>query len=215
MFSHREYVTSTMRLHEPDGFANREPTSRRIVRTQLVSLGPHHEWSGDGHDKLSSIGLPIWGIRDVFSGKWLGLWVVPSNRHKKAVAYLYLDLVETSGGGNHPHNHPAWNSSSFKGMPIQMTTDCGSETVEVFGLGNALRYVLWSCLDVRTVEALYREIFSPDLPIDELPAHRFLRSVNNITVERGWLQLRVRWGDNVKIFWDAGIGIYNPANPKQ
>jgi hypothetical protein len=87
-----------MRLHDPDGFKNREPMSKRIVRSQLVSLGPHHEWSGDGHDKLASIGFPIWGIRDKFSGKWLGLWVVPNNRLKDVVAYLYLSLIEELGG---------------------------------------------------------------------------------------------------------------------
>jgi hypothetical protein len=56
-------------------------------------LGPHHEWSGDGHDKLAQIGFPIWGIRDKWSGKWLGLWVVPNNRLKLVIAYLYLRLI--------------------------------------------------------------------------------------------------------------------------
>ena len=56
--------------------------------------------SGDGHDKLASIGFPIWGIRDKFSGKWLGLWVVPNNRLKDVVAYLYLSLIKELGGEN-------------------------------------------------------------------------------------------------------------------
>lgn len=87
-----------MRLHDPDGFERREPGARKTHRVALVSLGPHHEWSGDGHDKLSAIGFPIWGLRDKWSGKWLGLWVVPNNRFKMSIAYLYLLLVYELGG---------------------------------------------------------------------------------------------------------------------
>ena len=121
----RDFVTAEMRQHDPAGFEIRDPTAKKISRQPLVALGPHHEWSGDGHDKLSRIGFPIWGIRDKWSGKWLGLWVVPNNRLKTAIAYLYLTTIESVGG-----------------MPLQTTTDCGSKTTQVFGLGNALRYVI-------------------------------------------------------------------------
>jgi hypothetical protein len=88
-----------MRAHDPDGFATRDPLAgRKVFRVPLVSLGPHHEWSADGHDKLSNLGFPIWGIRDKWSGKWLGLWVVPNNRLKAAIGYLYLSLVKKLGG---------------------------------------------------------------------------------------------------------------------
>lgn len=114
-----------MHLHDDAGFSIREPAAKKVHRSVLTSLGPHHEWSGDGHDKLAGIGFPIWGVRDKWSSKWLGLWVVPNNRLKKAVALLFLQLIKEQGG-----------------MPLQMSTDCGSETTEVFGLANALRYVL-------------------------------------------------------------------------
>lgn len=87
-----------MRRHEPDGFAQREPSRKKTSRQPLVSLGPHYQWSGDGHDKLSKIGFPIWAIRDQWSGKWLGMWVVPNNRLKTTIAYLYLSLVYEIGG---------------------------------------------------------------------------------------------------------------------
>ncbi|KAJ4492555.1 hypothetical protein C8J55DRAFT_533549 [Lentinula edodes] len=154
----RLYVENTMRAQDPEGFH------------VLICIGPHQEWSGDGHDKLAGIGFPIWGVRDVWSGKWLGLWVVPNNRLKDSIAYLFLKLVHEYGG-----------------IPVQMTTDCGSELVSVYGFANALR-----------------EAFVSDLPIEELAAHRFLQSIHNITIERGWLPLRLEWGENVKIFWDAG-----------
>ncbi|SRR6266481_2086425 len=94
----RDYVEMEMRLQDPEGFALRDPTAKKKHHVPLVVLGPHYEWSGDGHDKLSAIGYPIWGIRDVWSGKWLGLWVLPNNRLKLAIAYLYLSLVEELGG---------------------------------------------------------------------------------------------------------------------
>ncbi|KIK73679.1 hypothetical protein PAXRUDRAFT_177767, partial [Paxillus rubicundulus Ve08.2h10] len=146
-----------------------------------VSLGPHHEWSGDGHGKLTAIGFPIWAVRDVFSGKWLGMWVLPNNRCGASIAYLYLSLV-----------------SRYSGMPLPTTTDCGSETTQVYGFVNALR-----------------EHFSPHISTDELPAHWFLQSVNNITIECGWLQLRLQWGDNIKVFWEAGCDVYNDMDLRQ
>ncbi|GJJ07921.1 hypothetical protein Clacol_002127 [Clathrus columnatus] len=123
-------------------------TGKKAKCSPIAVLGPHHEWSGDGHDKLSAIGFPLWGVCDVWSGAWLGLWVVPNNRLKAAIAYIFLSLVEQLEGEDAP------------------------------------------------------------------PAHRFLRSVNNITIEQGWLQLRLQWGDNVKIYWEAGEGIYHPQDPK-
>jgi hypothetical protein len=87
-----------MRIHEPEGFAERMPTAKKVLRFPLTSLGPNDQWSADGHDKLSQIGFPIYGIRDKWSGKWLGLWVVPNNRLKEAVAYLFLSLVYEMGG---------------------------------------------------------------------------------------------------------------------
>ncbi|KAG5716401.1 hypothetical protein E4T56_gene2459 [Termitomyces sp. T112] len=87
-----------MHLQDPEGFTIHEPGSKKIKHGVLVSLGPHHEWSGNGHDKLAAIGFPIWGVHDVWSGKWLGLWVVPNNRRQKAVALLFLHLINEYGG---------------------------------------------------------------------------------------------------------------------
>ncbi|TFK51655.1 hypothetical protein OE88DRAFT_1628795 [Heliocybe sulcata] len=177
----RAVIINEMRALDPKGFEIRDPTAKKVHRVPVVCLGPNHKWTGDGHDKLAEIGFPIWGMRDVWSGKWLGLWVVPSNRYKVTVAYLYLCLVETYGG-----------------IPIQSTTDCGSETTRVYGFANALR-----------------EAFAPELPISELPAHRFLKSIHNTPMERGWLRLRLQWGDNVKVFWEAGAHLYNSDDPRQ
>ena len=90
-----------MHAFDPEGFRERQPTSRIIRRTLLRSKGPHDEWSADGHDKLVKYGLGIWGVRDKFLGKWLGLWVLPNNRIANAVAYCWLTLVRDLGGKYH------------------------------------------------------------------------------------------------------------------
>ncbi|KAF8825278.1 hypothetical protein HHX47_DHR7000632 [Lentinula edodes] len=95
--SGKEFIEDTMREEDSEGFQLRDPTSEKIPRTILVCIGPHQEWSGDGHDKLAAIGFPIWGVRDIWSGKWLGLWVVPNNRLKDTIGYLYLKLVHEYG----------------------------------------------------------------------------------------------------------------------
>jgi hypothetical protein len=61
----------------------------------------------------------------------------------------------------------------------------------------------------------HREAFSLDLPVSELPAHLFVQSINNTTIERGWLRMRLQWGDNIIVFWEAGRQIYNPTDSNQ
>jgi len=113
----------------------------------------------------------VYSFRDKASGYWLSLRVVPNNRLNVVVTYLYLSLVEEKGG-----------------MPLQSTTDCGSETTGSYALANLLR-----------------EFFKPDISSADVPAHRFLRSVHNIVIERGWLRLRSVWGDNVCLEYMQGV----------
>jgi len=87
-----------MHVLEPEAFAGQEPTAKKVHRVALVALGPHHQWSGDRHDKLVKIGFPVWGIRDMWEGKWLGLWTILDNRLKVTIAYLYLSLVAELSG---------------------------------------------------------------------------------------------------------------------
>ena len=64
----------------------------------LMSDGPNEVWCCDGYDKLCIYGFVIWGLRDKFSWKWLGLWVVPNNHIGLVVAYLWLTIVRNLGG---------------------------------------------------------------------------------------------------------------------
>ncbi|KAF8967102.1 hypothetical protein BDZ97DRAFT_1903511 [Flammula alnicola] len=172
----RDFVMKTMQTHDSDGFDKRDPTSKRIHREPKVPIGINERWSADGHDKLYGIGFPVWAIVDDATGQWLDAWVVPSNRMGGVVLYLFLCAVEDVGG-----------------MPLQITTDCGSETTQLHAMAKALR-----------------ESFHPDIDPKETPAHVYVRSVHNIAIERSWLRLRLEFGDSAVIVFKQGEddGIY-------
>ncbi|KAF8714409.1 hypothetical protein AX14_012714 [Amanita brunnescens Koide BX004] len=178
----RDYVSDIMHTHDLDGFAKRDPTAKRIHREPKVPLGINERWSADGHDKLNGIGFPVWAIVDDAVGKWLGIWVVPSNRLGNIIAYLYLEAVENAGG-----------------MPLQSTTDCGSETTQLHAIAKALR-----------------DAFHPDVCGVETPAHVYVRSVHNISIERSWLRLRLEFGDSAVVAFKKAEedGVYLPHIPE-
>ena len=44
----RDYITSEMQLHDPEGFMIHEPGSqKKVYWTPSVVIGPHHEWSAE------------------------------------------------------------------------------------------------------------------------------------------------------------------------
>ncbi len=206
-----------MHIHDPEGFELREPTAKKITRFAAHPVGIHEKWAGDGHDKLYKIGFPAWGVVDVATGKWLGGWIVPSNRMADIVAYCFLCLVEKFGGKNKHLMVSVHNANRAAGIPVQFTSDHGSETTFLFGLMNALRYDLtcgsWKCAKYTShISRNLRRIFGGDLNPDELPAHVYMKSIYNVAIERSWLRLRLDFGDNAVIFFNKGIedGTYNP-----
>ena len=52
-----------------------------------------NRWDEDGHDKLYRIGFAIWAVVDDASSKWLGGWVLPTNR----VGYLIACVIISCG----------------------------------------------------------------------------------------------------------------------
>ena len=138
----RDFVDNSMHCHNQGAFDNRNPRNKKIIRIQKVPVGIHERWAGDGHDKLYCIGFPIWAVVDDATAKWLGAWVVPSNRMGVVVAYLYLILIEKFGGQSFLLPHWWSIDPVISGMALQFSTDCGSETTLVYALGNALRYVV-------------------------------------------------------------------------
>ncbi|KAJ7208423.1 hypothetical protein B0H12DRAFT_1205974 [Mycena haematopus] len=177
----RDTVYKFMQTHDSEAFAVREPTAKKIFRVAKFPLGIHERWSGDGHDKLYKIGFPVWMMVDDATGKVLKAWVVPSNRMGDIIAYLFLCLAEEYGG-----------------VPLQTTTDCGSETTLLYGIVNAIR-----------------DMFHGNLAEAQVQAHTYLRSVHNISVERTWLRLRLDFGDSAVINFRRGSeeGKYNQDDP--
>ncbi|KAJ7084796.1 hypothetical protein B0H15DRAFT_381633 [Mycena belliarum] len=179
----RDTVARIMHTHDSDAFAGRDPTAKKIFRVPKFPLGIHERWSGDGHDKLYKIGFPIWMMVDDATAKVLKAWVVPSNRMGAIIAYLFLCLVELYGG-----------------VPLQTTTDCGSETTLLYGIVNAIR-----------------DVFHTELSDVGVRAHTYLRSVHNISVERSWLRLRLDFGDTAVLSFNQGVadGKYDSGDPEQ
>ncbi|KAF8811204.1 hypothetical protein BYT27DRAFT_7221594 [Phlegmacium glaucopus] len=168
----RDFVMETMQIHDSAGFSKCDPTSKKIHREPKVPIRINERWSADGHDKLYGIGFPIWAIVDDATGRWLDIYVVPSNRMGHTILYLFLCTIEAAGG-----------------MPLQTTTDCGSETTQLHGMAKAL------C-----------DSFHPDINSTETPAHVYVRSVHNIAVECSWLHFCLEFGDSVVICFKQGEG---------
>lgn len=104
----------------------------------LVAVGPNAEWSIDGFDKLNSIGFGIYGIRDKWSRKWLHYVVVPSNRYAAAVGVIYLHCVRKYGGAQ-ILSYIVLQFINLIGVPMQTTSDRGSEVRDAFSFQSALR----------------------------------------------------------------------------
>jgi len=93
-----DYITKTMHIHDDAGFNKCDPTAKHIHHEPKVPIGINEWWSADGHDKLNGIGFPIWVIVDDTTGRWLGIWVMPSNRLGNIIVFLYLEAMERVGG---------------------------------------------------------------------------------------------------------------------
>lgn len=96
-----------MHEHHPDGFNHRFPGNKKskTIRVSLSAIGPFHEVSADGHEKLSKqalqmgdISLPIYAYKDKWSDDLLKIDTVPDCRTARAVGHLFLDFVEENGG---------------------------------------------------------------------------------------------------------------------
>jgi len=94
----RDFVSDVMHTHDDEGFGFHSPSSKKTFRVKKFPIGIHEHWAGDGHDKLYKIGFPVWAVVDDATGKWLGAWIIPSNRMGHIIGYLFLCLIEKFGG---------------------------------------------------------------------------------------------------------------------
>ncbi|KAG8929141.1 hypothetical protein FRC01_004802 [Tulasnella sp. 417] len=184
----RTRIRSIMLSICPEGFDKRFPGSRRITRAPLTAFGAMHEIASDGHLKLGSqalkmgpVGLPIYGMKDKWTSYVPLLVTAPNVQTEAAIAHLYLDFVELEGA-----------------IPVQFTTDCGSETGWIY----ALQYSL-------------RETLAPDVDREKYPPHKFIKSVHNTVIEGFWSWFRKKCGKTIKSAITRGRdeGRFNPNNP--
>ncbi|KAF8586207.1 hypothetical protein K439DRAFT_1557418 [Ramaria rubella] len=118
-FGDRQVVWQIMHDNWDDQFDNRYPVGRsKPQRGHLTSVGPWHEISADGHEKIGvaalnmgGVGLPCYTFCDKWSGAPLRLVVVPNDHLAVVIGHVYLDLVE-----------------DYQMIPFQLTVDKGSET---------------------------------------------------------------------------------------
>ncbi|EFP74484.2 uncharacterized protein PGTG_00440 [Puccinia graminis f. sp. tritici CRL 75-36-700-3] len=108
----RQLVYDVLRDVDPEGMAARlrQTCKRRVFQT----YGPNHIWSCDGHDKLKRFGITVYGFIDAWSRKVLGMFVHITNNDPRHIGVYFLHLASRLGG-----------------IPLKVTTDFGSETVEM------------------------------------------------------------------------------------
>ncbi|KAF8504932.1 hypothetical protein JB92DRAFT_3145648 [Gautieria morchelliformis] len=178
----RRFIQDFQFTRDPNEAAARFAGNKAISRKGLVSPGPNEEWCVDGHDKLKEqMGIEVWGICNKYSRRELRLWAVPNACLAIVPPALYLRLVKAK-----------------KGIPLQTTSDKGSETGQLASMQTALR-----------------TFYEPGLSVENLPPHRFVKSVHNITREHGWRPLWHKDLKNVLLAWREGqleVG-YIDSNP--
>lgn len=97
----RDFISDIMHTHDDKGFGFHDPSSKKTFCVKKFPIGIHERWAGDGHDKLYKISFLIWAVINDATGKWLGVWIIPSNRMGHIIGYLFLCLVELFGGASY------------------------------------------------------------------------------------------------------------------
>ncbi|KAK7027209.1 hypothetical protein R3P38DRAFT_2527115 [Favolaschia claudopus] len=134
----RNKISGVMHTFEEEGFEKRDPKAQKktVKRSALTSVGPHEEWSMDGHDKLNEAGFGIYGIRDKWGTKYLHYRVLPSNRYATVIGVVYLECAKK--------NMEVTNRGS---------SDHGSEVRDAHALQKTLREEYWDDDDAAAVPA--------------------------------------------------------------
>ena len=99
-------IREAMFENDPEGADLRYPGARgKISRKTLHAHGVFHEVNCDGHEKFANfalgmgpVGIPVYGMRDKWSGVILSLVAVPNARKADVVGHVYLDFVAEYGG---------------------------------------------------------------------------------------------------------------------
>jgi hypothetical protein len=123
--------------------SSRDPKAKKKHRRGIWSIGPNEEWCMDGHQKISiSMGIEVYGIVDKASRMELTLIAFANTRVMEVPVIVYLLTVKERKGASFSSGVNKSGAHSLSGIPVQTTTDKGSETGAVAVLHTQLRYVL-------------------------------------------------------------------------
>ncbi|KAI7945097.1 hypothetical protein MJO28_010792 [Puccinia striiformis f. sp. tritici] len=177
----RTLVYNILQEFEPDAIEGRwrEACKRRVYRTH----GPNHIWSCDGHDKLKKFGLCIYGFIDAWSRKILGMFVHVTNNDPRHIGVYFLQLAATAGG-----------------IPFKVTTDYGTETIDMSALQMMLSYTHGGISMEQATERMH-----------------FTKSTHNQKIESLWSQLMKQHNQAVihNIMNEIEAGHYNQRDDLQ
>ena len=124
-----------MEAHVGGSFVAHKAGAKSIKHKTLIAVGPNAEWSLDGFDKLLSAGFAIYSIRDKWSQFWLSYTVLPSNWYADVIGVVYLYCIQKYGGKVIiliVLTIPDILFASSLGIPVQTTSDHGSETRDAY-----------------------------------------------------------------------------------
>ncbi|KAF7307411.1 hypothetical protein MIND_00535500 [Mycena indigotica] len=193
-------INDIQRTVNAEAVSKRHPGTRKVHKSGLFSSGPNEEWCIDGHEKIfEAMGIGIYGIIDKYSRKELLLLAMRSIRRANIPPAVYLQLVLELGG-----------------IPVQTTTDMGTETGVLAALQTSLRCgtQLSNATEFAQLEIDSQESF-PELSLELVPAHRSVKSVYNITRERNWRPLWEKDLANIRFQYETGKidAGYHPTDP--
>ncbi|KAA1135361.1 hypothetical protein PGTUg99_017182 [Puccinia graminis f. sp. tritici] len=158
----RQIVYYALKQIDPDGMALRlrQACKRRIYRT----LGPNHIWACDGHDKLKPFGITIYGFIDAWSRKILGMFVHVTNNDPRHIACYFLHLASKAGG-----------------LPLKLTSDYGTETIDMAKLQMRLSHAYAGITTKQAVDRMH-----------------FTKSTHNQKIKSLWSQMMKQHNRSIK-----------------
>lgn len=151
----------------------------KLVRRQYYAGGPNEVWASDGHDKLLPFGIAIYGFIDCWSRKILGLHAHVTNSDPRHVDLWYLGLVK-----------------KHRGIPRKLTTDRGTETVDLAGH-----------------QIYLGQTYGSEVP--DWAYHRYVKSTRNQKIECFWDKMICGLTGNIKDSIQERIdqGLYDSDDP--
>ncbi|KAJ7099174.1 hypothetical protein C8R44DRAFT_747860 [Mycena epipterygia] len=216
----RDTICGVMLEHFEAGFNSHYPGKKKttIIRQSLSAIGPYHEVSVDGHEKLAAsalkmgdIGLPIYRHKDKWTADLLNIVTVPDCRTAAAVGHLYLDYLEANGGMRerragarsryiNTRDRTATDrtmsvkSEAFKSSSNKLLNDTKPTVAPIQLTTDKGSETGWQY----AIQTVIGETFAPDIDPAVYPSTAFLKSVHNTVIEAFWHWLRDKWGINMR-----------------